>query len=437
VLDLLGGLFALFFHASPKLEPLQATNWSAWHDPDWVQSLVAPSPDPAAQTAIQQHIAALASMGFPSTNQAVWMQTGHQVLGDYQGTTPIPAASLTKIATTFAALTTWGPSHQFETTFSTNAPVQAGVLQGDLFVQAGGDPLFIWEEAIAVGNALNQAGIRQIKGNLIVSNNFVMNFETDPLTSGNLLKQALNSALWSGEIETQYQKLLPAVPRPQVVIQGGVQVAAIPQQTKLILRHQSLPLVHLLKAMNIYSNNVMAQMMADSVGGAAAVAQRATELTKLPPEEIQMVNGSGLGTENRLSPRAIATLLIATQRYLQARQLTIADIYPVVGRDGGTLEGRQTPPGTVVKTGTLNEVSALAGVMPTRERGLVWFAIVNLGLGDIKTFHSQQDLLLTKLQQSWGGASLTAVLPTPQPDDLNRLGATVRNQLLSQQLSQQ
>ena len=37
------------------------------------------------------------------------------------------------------------------------------------------------------------------------------------------------------------------------------------------------------------------------------------------------------------------------------------------------------PTATVMKTGTLNDVSALAGVMPTRDRGLVWFAIINRG----------------------------------------------------------
>lgn len=434
MLELLGGLFSVFFHSSPKLEPLQATNWSAWSDPAWVQSMLAPSPDPIAQLAVQQHLAALAAMGLPVTNQGVWMQTGHQVLVEHQSTTPLPAASLTKVATTLAALTKWGPNHQFETVFSTNAAIKEGVLQGDLIVQGGGDPLFVWEEAIAVGNTLNQAGIRQVQGNLVVTGNFAMNFETDPFTAGNALKQALNANLWSGEIETQYQKLPPGTARPQIEIQGSVQISGAPGPSTIrILRHQSMPMVDLLKAMNIYSNNVMSEMMADSVGGAAAVARQVAELTQVPLAEIQIINGSGLGTENRLSPRAVTTMLIATQRYLQARQLTIADIYPVIGRDGGTLEGRLTPRGAVVKTGTLNEVSALAGVLPTRDRGPVWFTIINVGAGELSTFHNQQDFLLNRVQQAWGDASLIAIKPTNQSNnELNRYGATLRNQLLSQ-----
>jgi D-alanyl-D-alanine carboxypeptidase/D-alanyl-D-alanine-endopeptidase (penicillin-binding protein 4) len=433
VLNLLAGLFSLFFQASPKLEPLQAANWSAWRDPDWVQALTIPSPDPTAQLAVKQHLAALATLNFPGSNQAIWLQAGGQVLAEYQGTVPVPAASLTKTATTLAALNTWSPNHQFETSFSTNAPIQAGVVQGDLFVQAGGDPLFVWEEGIAIGNALNKAGIRKVKGNLVVSPRFVMNFETIPLTAGSALKQALNADLWSGDVETQYQQLPTGTARPHVVIQGNVQVGDIPSQTKLILQHQSLPLVQLLKAMNIYSNNVMAEMMADSVGGAAAVAQQVVAQTKLPPAEVQISNGSGLGVQNRLSPRAVTAILVATQRYLQTHQLTIADIYPVIGQDGGTSEGRQTPRGTVVKTGTLNEVSALAGVLPTRERGLVWFTIIDLGQGDLDQFHAQQDLLLSRVHQVWGEAAPLSVRPTLRSDSINRLGETLRNQLLSQQ----
>ncbi|NJO77407.1 MAG: D-alanyl-D-alanine carboxypeptidase [Cyanobacteria bacterium RM1_2_2] len=432
MLDLLGGLFSLFFSpTSPQLEPLQLTDWSPWLDPSWVQSITTPSPDPIAQLAVQQHLGALAGLGFPTSGQGVWMQTSNQVLVEHQGTVPLSAASLTKIATTFATLTRLGPNHQFETIFSTTAPIQDGVVAGDLIVQGGGDPLFVWEEGIAVGNALNQAGIRQVKGNLIVTGNFVMNFEEDRQSSANALKQALDANLWSGEIEAQHQKLPPGTARPQVLIQGSVQIGGSSSSANLlpVLRHQSMPLVDLLKAMNVYSNNVMSQMLADAVGGASAVTRQVVELTKISPSEISLINGSGLGMENRLSPRAATTILVATQRYLQARQFTIADVYPILGRDVGTLEGRQTPIGTVVKTGTLNEVSALAGVLPTRDRGLVWFTIINLGGGDIGNFHSQQDLLLQQVQQVWGVASLAAAKPThPTQNGAAQLGATIRNQ---------
>lgn len=430
---LLGGFFSIFSSPAPAPETLQTTNWSPWLEPGWVKSLTAPSPDPIAEQAVQQHLAALSGMGLSSSNQGVWMQTDDQVLVNHLGTTPLSAASLTKIATTLAVLTTWGVNHQFVTTFSTTGPVQAGVVQGDLIVQGGGDPFFVWEEAVAVGNALNQAGIRQINGNLIVAGNFAMNFEDNPLRSGTLLKQGLNSSLWPGEAEAQYQQLAPGTPRPQVVIQGEVQVGAVPANATPILRRQSLPVVDLVKAMNIYSNNVMAQMLADSVGGAAAVAQKVVTLTQIPPNEIQLSNGSGLGPENRISPRAVATMLVAIQRYLKPHNLNIADVFPIAGQDGGTLEGRQTPSNAVVKTGTLNEVSALAGVLPTRDRSLVWFTIINLGPGNLSTLHAQQDQLLAKVEQSWGTDNPVALKSHNRAS--NRLGVTRRNQL-EQELDQ-
>uniref|UniRef100_A0ACD5GWR3 Uncharacterized protein n=1 Tax=Desertifilum tharense IPPAS B-1220 TaxID=1781255 RepID=A0ACD5GWR3_9CYAN len=73
----------------------------------------------------------------------------------------------------------------------------------------------------------------------------------------------------------------------------------------------------------------------------------------------------------------------------------------MIGRDKGTAEDRQVSVPTAIKTGTLWDVSALAGVLPTRDRGLVWFAIINRG-GDIENFREQQDRLLNQLIHQWG-----------------------------------
>ncbi|WP_442948269.1 hypothetical protein [Nostoc sp.] len=45
----------------------------------------------------------------------------------------------------------------------------------------------------------------------------------------------------------------------------------------------------------------------------------------------------------------------------------------------GTIHRRHILAATVIKTGRLHDVSSLAGVMPTCDRSLVWFAILNLG----------------------------------------------------------
>ncbi|MBD3883052.1 D-alanyl-D-alanine carboxypeptidase [Phormidium tenue FACHB-886] len=431
--DIFGGLLSLFLNPTPQLEALRTANWSTWLDPSIVQVLATPVPDPTAEAVIQQHLAGLQALGTPNSNQAVWIQIGKLTLAEHQGMTPLPAASLTKIATTLAALTTWGPDHQFETLVSTNGTLQNGVLTGDLVVSGEGDPFFVWEEAIALGNALNRAGIREVTGNLVIKGNFTMNYEFDPQTSGNLLKQGLNADTWAGEVEAQFDRLPPGTPRPQVLINGAVQVAAPTGSLKPVVRHQSMPLATILKSMNIYSNNPMSEMLANSLGGAQAVADKAAIAADVPRDEIQINRGSGLGMDNRISPRAVVAMLMAIQQQLQSHQLTIADLFPIAGKDGGTLAGRRTPDSAVVKTGTLNEVSAFAGVLPTRDRGLVWFAIINLGAGNIGDYHNQQDLLLQNLQTVWGKPTTLPLSVKPKDSSrnpINWLGAGERNQIV-------
>ena len=154
----------------------------------------------------------------------------------------------------------------------------------------------------------------------------------------------------------------------------------------------------------------------------------------MPPAEIQLINGSGLGVENRVSPRAAVAMLGAIQRSLQSEQLTVADLFPVAGRDRkGTLYARGIPAGSAVKTGTLRDVSALAGVMPTRDRGLVWFAIINRG-SNVPKLRKQQDQLLQNSLQQWGTAIDLPEDITPSPlmnRSENQIGSPARNEIVT------
>ena len=177
--------------------------------------LVSPTaPDAATTRTLEPYLKKLANQGFSERSQGVWMQSGTTLLANHQGTTPLSAASLTKVATSLVALQTFGVDHRFVTEIKANGEIENGILKGDLIVQGGSDPLFVWEEAIAVGNLLNQLQIRQVTGNLIVVGRFYMNFDTDPQASGALLKQGLNAATWSEDIKTQYLTLPAGTPRP-------------------------------------------------------------------------------------------------------------------------------------------------------------------------------------------------------------------------------
>lgn len=394
----LGNLFLNILGRNP--DPLPSVAVIAWQEAEIFA--VPTDPDPVVEEIVADYLKKVAALGFPAEKQGVWIQTEWAYLGDNQSKIPLSAASLTKIATSIAALETWGTDHRFVTQISTRGTVKNGVLQGDLIVQGGGDPLFVWEEAIALGNQLNQLGIREVTGNLIIVGNFWMNFQTDPQRSGELLQLGLNAARWTREIEQQYQALPPKTPRPQVAIAGQVQVQTIPPDgTQLLIRHQSLTVAELLKEMNLYSNNPMAEMLAQLAGGSIVVAQTAAKAANLSPEEIQLINGSGLGVENRISPRASVAMLMAIEDKLKDNPLKVSDLFPMAGRDTtGTVQWRNIPDGVAVKTGTLNQVSALAGVIPTKERGQVWFSIINSG-SNVDRFRVEQDNLLQRLAQHW------------------------------------
>jgi D-alanyl-D-alanine carboxypeptidase/D-alanyl-D-alanine-endopeptidase (penicillin-binding protein 4) len=108
-----------------------------------------------------------------------------------------------------------------------------------------------------------------------------------------------------------------------------------------------------------------------------------------------------------MSARAACAIFKAIQRNLQqwtsptGATYTIADLFPVSTLDGGTIKVRNIPASSVVKTGTLSDVSALSGVLPTRDQGLVWFAILNRGT-DIDELRRRQDQALQALTTRWG-----------------------------------
>ena len=372
------------------------------------------NPETATNTKIQQYLNGLTAQGSAKADQGVWIQSGNTLLANHQGTVPLSAASITKVATSLVALQEFGPEHQFITLISTNGTIKDGVLTGDLIIQGSEDPLFVWEEAIALGNTLNQKGIKRITGNLIIVNKFYMNFELNPLKSGELLKQALNSQLWPPEAAAQYQTLPPNTPKPQIVIDGTVKVVAAPPTSLPLVKHYSLPLAELIKKMNQYSNNLMADMLADSVGGATTVAQKAAAATGVPPAEIQLVNGSGLSEDNRISPRAACALFIALERYLKPYSMTVADVLTVVGKDEGILSERPLPKLAVVKSGTLDNVSALGGALPTQKQETVWFVIMNRG-ANVEGFRTQQEVLLKSFLNDWGTVQASPAELTPNP----------------------
>jgi serine-type D-Ala-D-Ala carboxypeptidase/endopeptidase (penicillin-binding protein 4) len=369
--------------------------------------------DPQLQKSIEQYLTTLKAMGLNPDQQGIWLQTDSTQLVNHQAGILLPAASLTKSATTLAALTTWGFEKRFDTNIAMTGTIQGDTLVGDLIVQGAGDPLFVWEDAQALAHTLNQMGIQQISGNLQIVGDFAMNYQRDPQKAGNLLKQGLSGATLAQSLSAEQLKdvnviqsqsaKLASLGKFQVKVAGAVLVTpTLPSEARPMIRHRSLPLLDIIREMNIYSNNEIAQTLADSVGGHDTVMQITAKSAGFAPGEIQLINGSGLGVQNQIAPHAVSQIFRAIHRLARQQQLTIADLFPTAGTDHkGSMLDRKMPLGTTVKTGTLNEVSALTGALPTRDRGLVWFTIINRGT-QIAQLRQQQDHLLQNLLTQWG-----------------------------------
>jgi D-alanyl-D-alanine carboxypeptidase/D-alanyl-D-alanine-endopeptidase (penicillin-binding protein 4) len=312
----------------------------------------------------------------------------------------------------------------------TTGPVRQGVLRGDLIVQGGGDPFFISEDAIELRQALRQLGVKQVTGKLVIAGDFYMNFTTSPLLAGKLLKQTLQNGAGSVVRRGKGRKAQTVkrreTPEQAVAIAGPVQAVDVLVGEKTpLLRRRSLPLVQILKRMNVYSNNAMAEMLTRELGGPEIMVQRAALAADVPATALHLINGSGLGAANQLAPRTVCALLMAIYNLLRPTEFTIADVFPIAGYDRGTIRRRHIPDDAVVKTGTLRNVSTLAGVILTRAHGPVWFALINQG-GDLDGYRTQQDVLLRALMRHWGAVDR----PPPDFSPTGLLTINARNDIL-------
>lgn len=158
-------------------------------------------------------------------------------------------------------------------------------------------------------------------------------------------------------------------------IQGGDRVGAVPKSARVLARAFSPDLVEVIRDINKYSNNTMAQQLFLSLGERyrneadgddAKAAQRVIRqwLAKkgITASHLVMENGSGLSRDERVSAREMATLLQAAWKSPYAAEFMAS--MPLVGMDG-TMRKRLKRTALQgeghIKTGTLNTVRAIAG----------------------------------------------------------------------------
>jgi len=90
---------------------------------------------------------------------------GEVVLDENATTAFIPASSL-KTLTTATALEILGPDFHFTTTLKSTAPIQNGLIQGDLLIIGGGDPMLKLDDLKAWATELKKRGLTRITGGI-------------------------------------------------------------------------------------------------------------------------------------------------------------------------------------------------------------------------------------------------------------------------------
>jgi D-alanyl-D-alanine carboxypeptidase/D-alanyl-D-alanine-endopeptidase (penicillin-binding protein 4) len=143
---------------------------------------------------------ALATAKIPTTNVAVVVQEVgvHQETLRVNAGAPMNPASVMKLVTTYAALEQLGPAYRWKTEAYATAPVQDGMLDGDLVLRGGGDPKLDLEGFGRLLRALRGKGLRDIRGSLVLDRSRFERgegdagrFDGDPFRPYNVLPDAL------------------------------------------------------------------------------------------------------------------------------------------------------------------------------------------------------------------------------------------------------
>lgn len=89
-------------------------------------------------------------------------------------------ASVTKLVTASAVLDRFGPRHTMNTRIATTGRLVDGVLSGDLYVRGAGDPFLVTERLWLLGHQLHQAGLREVRGGLVIDETQFAPEDEDP-----------------------------------------------------------------------------------------------------------------------------------------------------------------------------------------------------------------------------------------------------------------
>ena len=303
---------------------------------------------------------------------------------------PLAPASNEKLTVTFAALQELGVTYRFRTEIFGRGYQDGSTWHGDLFLKGFGDPTLTSLQIERLATQIAERGITHVTGRVLGDESWFDDRRTAVgWKSTFFINQCppLSALIVDRAVYEHHVALQPALAAAgrlrQLLAKHGVSTGAAglgraPAGALALAQVESEPLPAVLQEMDRESDNFTAELLTKELGAevgaggttAAGVAIVRRDLTRLgvPLAGVRMVDGSGLSLDDRLTARALSTLLVSMWDDPDLHQPFWAAL--AVAGVNGTLEHRMQhrPAREAVraKTGTTDEASALSGYVGRR-----------------------------------------------------------------------
>ncbi len=297
----------------------------------------------------------------------------------------VPIASVSKLLTAHWAMAKIGPKARMETRFHiTQLPNK----EADIHIEGSFDPSFNQERLAVILKQLPQLGITKVRS-LTFDERF--RFKGSVYSGNVVASNPANTTPINGGITPHLRAAVTSFGKMKVGNIDYLNSSSFSKSSSTIsYASSSVEVYKILKQMNNNSNNYIANLVFDHLGGPQKYAEFISSRLQYSDQQVKLYNGSGYpffnsaGTrfDNKASCKAISTIAKDLRAIMSNEGMMFADIVAVAGQDRATLNGAYlnevTDAALIAKTGTADPVVSLAGIASTKN-GLAYFAVVVAG----------------------------------------------------------
>lgn len=342
-----------------------------------------------AYVRVQDAVTAFARGGSVDSNSVavlvIDLESGREA-GSWRSGEPMVPASVMKAVTTATLLREVGRDWQYETKVYTTGRVNDGVLEGNLLVEASGDPS-LNSHAIQenpdfvdeIAKALQESGITSIKGCIDIDESRFSGPAINPNWGSGDLPHAYGTGTHgfnfegnasggrsvSNPAQVFRNRLTARLKSDGILVEGA---AMADSHRKLLLNHKSVAVEEIMRSCMMRSDNQFAEgfmrTISERAGHDGSTADGTRETLKrwkrkAPVDNVVIKDGSGLSRSNRLTADFLGRLLVD-----MADDPYYVSFFPLAGEEGtlrkfmhgAPLQGR-----VAMKTGSMRGIQSYAG----------------------------------------------------------------------------